>query len=131
VLDVYANLKTRGSVVRILRAARDLGWRSVAGGPEPGAYAKEYLAAGADVVVIGEGEVTLEELLPILQGGSLEQLSKVNGIAFCGRMAGSIVLRRAPRFPTSTGNRGPAANRFPSSVILKPGASIMAAVPCP
>src|SRR5271157_3074112 len=74
VLGVYANLMTRGSVVRILRAAKEAGWKTVVGGPEPGAYAEEYLAAGADVVVIGEGEVTLEELLPILRSGSNEDL---------------------------------------------------------
>ena len=84
VLGVYANLMTRESVVRILRAAREAGWKTVVGGPEPGAYAEEYLAAGADVVVIGEGEVTLEELLPILRSGSKEHLSRVHGIAFCG-----------------------------------------------
>src|ERR1035438_1780747 len=82
VLGIYANLMTRGSVVRMLRAARAAGWRTVVGGPEPGAYAEEYLAAGADVVVIGEGEVTLEELLPVLRIGSTEHLSRVNGIAF-------------------------------------------------
>jgi len=89
VLGLYANLMTRGSVVRILRAAREAGWRTVVGGPEPGAYAEEYLAAGADVVVIGEGEVTLEELLPILQSGANENLTQVHGIAFRGE-AGRI-----------------------------------------
>jgi len=84
VLGIYANLMTRGSVVRILRAAKEAGWKTVVGGPEPGAYAAEYLAAGADVVAIGEGEVTLEELLPILQSGSNEKLSRVHGIAFRG-----------------------------------------------
>ena len=84
VLGVYANLMTRGSVIRILRAAKEAGWKTVVGGPEPGAYAEEYLAAGADVVAIGEGEVTLEELLPILRNGSNEYLSRVNGIAFRG-----------------------------------------------
>src|SRR5208283_2231294 len=82
VLGVYANLMTRGSVVRIVRAAREAGWKTVVGGPEPGAYVEEYLAAGADVVVIGEGEVTLEELLPILRNGSNEYLRCVHGIAF-------------------------------------------------
>jgi len=72
VLGVYANLMTRGNVIRILRAAKEAGWKTVVGGPEPGAYAEEYLGAGADVVVIGEGEVTLEELLPILRRGSKE-----------------------------------------------------------
>ncbi len=40
------------------------------GGPEPGAYTAEYLEAGADVVVIGEGEVTVEELVPTLRACS-------------------------------------------------------------
>jgi len=95
VLGVYANLMTRGSAVRILRAAKEAGWKTVAGGPEPGAYAEEYLAAGADVVVIGEGEVTLEELLPMLRSGSDERLSRVNGIAFRG--ADGCVHRTRPR----------------------------------
>src|ERR1039458_2077488 len=85
VLGVYANLMTRSNVVRTLRAAKEAGWKTVVGGPEPGAYVEEYLAAGADAVVIGEGEITLEELLPILNGGSLEDLHRVHGIAFRGR----------------------------------------------
>ncbi len=84
VLGIYANLMTRGSVVRILRAARELGWKTVVGGPEPGAYAAEYLAAGADAVVLGEGELTMEELLPVLQRGSHGDLPRVQGIAFRG-----------------------------------------------
>ena len=67
VLGVYANLMTRTNVIEILRLAKEAGWQTVVGGPEPGAYAAEYLEAGADVVVIGEGEITLEELLPALQ----------------------------------------------------------------
>lgn len=82
VLGVYANLMTRPSVVRILRAAKEAGWTTVVGGPEPGAYIDEYLSAGADVVVIGEGEVTLGELLAALRGGSRSALAQVNGIAF-------------------------------------------------
>lgn len=82
VLGVYANLMTRPNVVEILRTAKEAGWRTVAGGPEPGAYVDEYLSAGADVVVIGEGEKTLEELLPALHAGSAGALAKVNGIAF-------------------------------------------------
>src|SRR5579863_5882804 len=66
VLGIYSNLMTRAKVIEIVRVAKEAGWKTVAGGPEPGAYVEEYLTAGADVVVIGEGEVTVEELLPAL-----------------------------------------------------------------
>jgi anaerobic magnesium-protoporphyrin IX monomethyl ester cyclase len=82
VLGVYANLMTRKKVVEIIRIARDFGWKIIVGGPEPGAYVREYLDNGADVVVLGEGEITMEELLPALKEGSSTSLAKVNGIAF-------------------------------------------------
>ena len=84
VLGIYANLMTRGNVVEILCVARQAGWKTVVGGPEPGAYVREYLEAGADVVVIGEGEAVMEELLPALEAGDPLHLSKVKGIASLG-----------------------------------------------
>jgi radical SAM superfamily enzyme YgiQ (UPF0313 family) len=95
VLGLYANLMTRGSVLQILKVAKDAGWKTVAGGPEPGAYAEEYLASGADVVVIGEGEMTLEELLPALNSGRPELLDNVRGIAF--RASDGTIRRTPPR----------------------------------
>lgn len=82
VLGVYANLMTRKKVVEILQLARAAGWKTVVGGPEPGAYVREYLEAGADAVVFGEGEATMEELLPALQDHDRSALDKVSGIAF-------------------------------------------------
>ncbi len=82
VLGIYANLMTRKKVVEILRTARLAGWRTVVGGPEPGAYIREYLDAGAEVVVLGEGELTMEELLPVLRGKTPADLHRVAGIAF-------------------------------------------------
>ena len=35
----------------------------IVGGPEPANYADEYLGAGADLIVAGEGEYALERLL--------------------------------------------------------------------
>jgi anaerobic magnesium-protoporphyrin IX monomethyl ester cyclase len=93
VLGVYANLMTRSNVVEILRYAKDAGWQTIAGGPEPGAYIEEYLDAGADIVVIGEGEITLEELLPVLGAHSPDALERVAGIAFRSR-EGDIVQTR-------------------------------------
>jgi anaerobic magnesium-protoporphyrin IX monomethyl ester cyclase len=95
VVGIYANLMTRSNVVEILRVAKDAGWKTVVGGPEPSAYIDEYLEAGADVIVIGEGELTLEELVPVLPSHSAEALRKVNGIAF--RTAEGTVVRTPPR----------------------------------
>ncbi len=94
VLGVYANLMTRPNVVDILQVAKQAGWKTVVGGPEPGAYVDEYLAAGADVVVMGEGELTLQELVPALQN-SPRSLDHIEGIAFLG--SDGFVIRTKPR----------------------------------
>ncbi len=47
VLGVYANLMTRKNVVEIVRIAREAGWKTIVGGPEPGAYVREYLDCGS------------------------------------------------------------------------------------
>jgi anaerobic magnesium-protoporphyrin IX monomethyl ester cyclase len=70
VLGIYANLMTRKNVVEILKVAREAGWKTIVGGPEPGAYALEYLQAGADFVVFGEGELTMGELLASFRCGA-------------------------------------------------------------
>jgi radical SAM superfamily enzyme YgiQ (UPF0313 family) len=95
ILGIYANLMTRPNVVEILRVAKEFGWQTVVGGPEPGAYIHEYLASGADVVVIGEGEITLEELVPALQSHRLDSLQQIDGIAF--RAVDGSVVRTKPR----------------------------------
>jgi len=95
VIGIYANLMTRPNVVEILRVAREAGWQTVVGGPEPGAYVNEYLAAGADVVVIGEGELTLEELVPALRAHGRNNLDRVDGIAFLA--SDGSVVRTKPR----------------------------------
>jgi anaerobic magnesium-protoporphyrin IX monomethyl ester cyclase len=82
VLGVYANLMTRSNVVEILRVAREAGWTTIVGGPEPGAYALEYLKAGADFVVFGEGELTLQELLQALRQHTPESWENISGIAW-------------------------------------------------
>lgn len=95
VLGIYANLITRSNVVEILGVAREAGWRTVVGGPEPSAYINQYLQAGAEVVVIGEGEVTLEELVPVLNSQSADTLRRVHGIAF--RAPDGTVVQTPPR----------------------------------
>ena len=63
VLGISGNLMTRRNVLETIAAGKAAGWKVILGGPEPASYAAEYLQAGADVVVEGEAEVTLQELV--------------------------------------------------------------------
>jgi radical SAM superfamily enzyme YgiQ (UPF0313 family) len=62
-VGIYGNLMTRRNVLDIAARARAAGWIVILGGPEPSNYAEEFLAAGADLIVAGEGEWALEHLL--------------------------------------------------------------------
>ena len=79
VLGIYTNLMTRRSVLQIVAAARANDWTVILGGPESANYTAEYLDAGADVVVLGEGEATLAELVETLPS---RRLHGVRGIVF-------------------------------------------------
>ena len=63
VVGLAVNLMTKRNALRMMAAAKRIRARVVIGGPDPPHYTDEYLAAGADVIVIGEGEHTLHELL--------------------------------------------------------------------
>jgi radical SAM superfamily enzyme YgiQ (UPF0313 family) len=95
VIGIYTNLLTRRSVLEIIRAARHHAWRVILGGPESANYPREYLDAGADVIVIGEGEQTLAGLLPALARSGPHRLHDIDGIAF--RDETGSVVRTAER----------------------------------
>ena len=90
VVGIYGNLITRAGVLELIRISKASGATVVLGGPEPANYAAEYLRRGADVVVIGEGELTLEELLAHLDQHGTTALEQVRGIAY-GAENGSCV----------------------------------------
>ena len=81
-VGLYCNLMTKHNVLRMIQMCREVGAHVILGGPEPASYASDYLAAGADVVVVGEGERTLEELIPALRDGNGADLSAIKGIVF-------------------------------------------------
>jgi anaerobic magnesium-protoporphyrin IX monomethyl ester cyclase len=94
VLGIYANLMTRRSVLGIISAARAAGWTVVLGGPEPAVYAENYLNAGAHLIVQGEGEITLQE---ILRSRQLRDASpgRIHGVIY--RAENGMVVRTPPR----------------------------------
>jgi radical SAM superfamily enzyme YgiQ (UPF0313 family) len=95
VVGLYCNLMTKFSVLRMIPMCRDAGAFVVLGGPEPAPNAEEYLRRGADVVVVGEGEATMEELLHHLPERGLEGLDAIRGISFLDE--GGVVRTTPPR----------------------------------
>jgi radical SAM superfamily enzyme YgiQ (UPF0313 family) len=95
VVGIYTNLMTKFNVLRMIGLCKAAGATVVLGGPEPASYAEDYLARGADVIVIGEGEAALEELLPRLAGAGPHALDGVAGIVF--RRDDGTIMRMPPR----------------------------------
>jgi radical SAM superfamily enzyme YgiQ (UPF0313 family) len=96
VLGLSSNLMTRATLLRMAAMGRDAGAVVVAGGPEAGPNAEEYLRHGVDLVVAGEGELTLQELLPHLEAHGRERLDQVRGIAY---LDGAGTFRATPPRP--------------------------------
>lgn len=82
IVGLYCNLMTKRNVLKMIRLCKAIGAQVILGGPEPPYYAEEYLKVGADVVVIGEGELTLEALIPQLSQDGPHRLESVAGIVF-------------------------------------------------
>jgi len=82
IVGIYTNLMTRGSVLQLIGAAKQSGSTVILGGPESANHTTEYMGAGADVIVIGEGESTLTELMATLPSMGPHDLSGVRGIVF-------------------------------------------------
>ena len=93
-VGIYTNLLTRSNVLEIVRCARDAGWTVILGGPEPANYPEQYLAAGAHVVVAGEGEIAIEGILSVQADPA--RFSEIPGLLFQGADDG---VARTPAAP--------------------------------
>jgi anaerobic magnesium-protoporphyrin IX monomethyl ester cyclase len=94
IVGIAVNLMTKRNALKMIAIARRRGAQVVIGGPDPPHHAAAYLDAGADVVVVGEGEQTLEELIGLLASRNAD-LSNVRGIVF--KSADGTIVRTAPR----------------------------------
>jgi len=82
VVGLYTNMMTKQNILAMAALAKAHGATVVLGGPDPPYYAAEYLSHQADIVVQGEGERTLEELLTHLAQHGLNRLQEIRGIKF-------------------------------------------------
>ena len=94
VVGIAVNLMTKRNALTMIAIAKRRGVRVVIGGPDPPHHAAAYLDAGADVVVVGEGEQTLEELLVAYRSPGAD-LSAIHGIVF--KAADGAIVRTPGR----------------------------------
>jgi anaerobic magnesium-protoporphyrin IX monomethyl ester cyclase len=94
VVGIYTNLMTKLNVLPMIEWCKAAGAMVVLGGPEPPHYADQFLEKGADVVVISEGEETLQELIPALRQRGPHRLDGIRGLVF--RDESGQVVRTAP-----------------------------------
>ena len=82
VVGIYTNMMTKHNVLTMAAYCKQQGATVILGGPEPPYYAEDYLREGADIIVKGEGELTLAELLSHLAQKGMNGLDAIPGIAF-------------------------------------------------
>jgi anaerobic magnesium-protoporphyrin IX monomethyl ester cyclase len=88
-------LRMREAAFTMIDAARERGIPVIVSGSDATDNPALYLDHGAAVVILGEGEVTLKELVDVLTGQTPARLSDVRGLCF--RDAGGGILRTPAR----------------------------------
>src|SRR2546423_4620940 len=88
IIGIYTNLMTKLNVLRIILFVRRTielkHAKIVLGGPEVRNHIPRFLESGADIIVVGEGEQTMLELVQSIDEKQPD-LSKINGIAYRNR----------------------------------------------
>jgi len=95
-LSKMSLLRMREAAFAMIAAAKSRGCTVLVSGADMTDHPEKYLSAGADVVILGEGEETLVEALAILNSaGAKNGVSDIPGIAYLN--AGGEVIRTLPR----------------------------------
>jgi anaerobic magnesium-protoporphyrin IX monomethyl ester cyclase len=83
IIGIYCNLMTKLNVLPLMKFIRQNlpKTKIILGGPEPPFYAEEFLNSGADIIVEGEGELTMKSICEELSIPEPD-LRKVKGIIF-------------------------------------------------
>jgi len=92
VVGVYVNMMTKFACMKMIRIARETGAFVIVGGPEPAYYAEDFLENAVDAVVVGEGEVTVREILERRRAGETN-MRDIAGVVYRGE-EGRVVRNR-------------------------------------
>jgi len=89
-------LRMRQAALAMVDMAKRRGCMVVVAGSDATDHAEEYLNAGADYVLIGEGEQTLAELLDSVVGTSESPLESILGLGYRGQDGTLRITERRP-----------------------------------
>ncbi len=102
-------LRMREAAFEMIKMAKSRGITTIVSGSDSTDHTESYLKQGADFVILGEGEVTLVELLDVLDGRTDTPFTEILGLAYLddsgssnGRAWGEAIeggLRRNPGRP--------------------------------
>jgi anaerobic magnesium-protoporphyrin IX monomethyl ester cyclase len=88
-------LRMRQAALAMIDEAKARGVATIVAGSDATDHPQIYLARGADVVIIGEGEKTLVEAIDVIAGRARGPLDAVPGLCIRGRAG--LALRTGPR----------------------------------
>src|SRR5262245_34189296 len=98
-------LRMRQAALTMIEAARQRGIRVVVAGSDASDHPELYLQRGADLVILGEGEATLVDVLDVWSGRRTDALSSIPGVCWSdphggiGRSARRDVIRDLDALP--------------------------------
>jgi len=114
ILAIYTNLMTKiqvASLISFIRSERKLdSTLIVLGGPDITFNIANYLTLRADVLVIGEGEQTMLELVQAFNKDPRPELNHINGLAFTN--PGGMIITTPARAKLSSIDELPFPNRY-------------------
>lgn len=98
-IAIYTNLMTKPKVIELVQFIRQQPKLKeavvVLGGPDVTYNVAEYLGAGAQILVLGEGEQTMLEIAQTVQEGNTTAFAHINGLAYTDPEHG--IIQTAPR----------------------------------
>jgi len=84
VLALYTNLMTKLNIIETIQCTRTHCKDAiiVLGGPDVRHNIEDYLDIGSDVIVIGEGEQTMYEIIRSIENGNALEFAHIDGVAY-------------------------------------------------
>ncbi len=82
ILGIHCNLLTKYNVMKLIKYCRENNIIAMLGGPDASTQVEEFLNYGADIIISGEGEEPLLEVLNRFEAKSKHELTDIPNVSF-------------------------------------------------